>query len=164
MPASPLNAAHVYRACNTPAVHAQPRLTPLTHTRTHHLRTLHYHLCCAPQDLATSLTAWRAEAAAAGHLPVLTSLSQAEVSGLSGPQAEGLARAMMRLEARGNLLLRKAAARALQLGQLDAGDAAALAWKVHTGGAAAAEEVVRVLLQQVGGAGWVVRQQLKLDP
>ncbi|WIA08704.1 hypothetical protein OEZ85_008128 [Tetradesmus obliquus] len=100
------------------------------------------------QDLATSLTAWRAEAAAAGHLPVLTSLSQAEVSGLSGPQAEGLARAMMRLEARGSLLLRKAAARALQLGQLDAGDAAALAWKVHTGGAAAAEEVVRVLLQQ----------------
>jgi hypothetical protein len=57
---------------------------------------------------------------------------------------------MMRLEARGSLLMRKAAAKALQLSQLDAGDAAALAWKVHTGGAAAAEELVRLLLQQVG--------------
>jgi hypothetical protein len=57
---------------------------------------------------------------------------------------------MMRLEARGSLLMRKAAAKALQMSQLDAGDAAALAWKVHTGGAAAAKELVRLLLQQVG--------------
>jgi hypothetical protein len=65
---------------------------------------------------------------------------------------------MMRLEASGSLLLRKAAAKALQLGQLDAADAAALAWKVHTGGAAAAEEVLRLLLQQVGAGDDGVRQ------
>jgi hypothetical protein len=71
---------------------------------------------------------------------------------------------MMRLEARGSLLMRKAAANALQLSQLDAGDAAALAWKVHTGGAAAAEEVVRLLLQQVGGADAVQRSVVCARP
>lgn len=111
--------------------------------------------CCAvlavcAQELSSVLTGWRAEAAAAGYLPVLTTLTQPEVAALPKAAAESLGRAMMQLEARGQLLLRQAAAKALHPGQLAAGDAAALAWKVHTGGAAAAEELVQLVLEQVG--------------
>jgi len=101
------------------------------------------------QALSQALTSWREAAAAAGSLPVLASLSQAEVSGLSAAQAEAVTRHVLGLEAQGRLLMRQAAAGQLVLAQLSASDADALAWKVHTGGTAAAEELVQLLLQQV---------------
>lgn len=96
------------------------------------------------------LTAWRAEAAAAGNLPILTSLTQAEVTALSKAQAQAVARHVVQLEAHGRLLLRQAAAGQLALQELASDDAAALAWKVHTGGPAAAEDLVGLVLMQVG--------------
>lgn len=102
------------------------------------------------QALSQALTSWREAAAAAGSLPVLASLTQAEVSALSAAQAEAVTRHILGLEAQGRLLMRQAAAGQLVLSQLSASDADALAWKVHTGGTAAAEELVQLLLQQVG--------------
>eukprot|EP00775_Hariotina_reticulata_P006313 gene6313-6548_t len=104
----------------------------------------------ALKDAAAALTSWRAEAASAGHLPVLMTLTAAEVQGLSRQQSEAVGRQVMQLEAQGRLLLRKAAAGQLLLGQLGASDAAALAWKVHVGGQAAAEQLVQLVLAQAG--------------
>lgn len=106
-------------------------------------------LCPLFQALHKALTAWRAQAAAAGSLPVLTTLTQSEVSGLSKAQADAVGRHIMQLEAQGRLLLRQAAAGQLDLAGLSAGEADALAWKVHTGGAQAAEELVELVLVQV---------------
>lgn len=111
------------------------------------------------QALQKALVAWRAEAAAAGCLPVLSSLSQAEVAGLSAGQAEAVGRLVMQLEAQGRLLLRQAAAGQLDLAGCSPDVAAALAWKVHTGGPHAAEDLVELVMVQVrglwGGVGWV---------
>jgi hypothetical protein len=86
-------------------------------------------------------------------------LTAAEVQGLSQQQTEAVGRQIMQLEAHGRLLLRKAAAGRLLLGQLDAEDAAALAWKVHVGGAAAAEQLVQLMLAQVS----ICRQSDRID-
>ncbi|KAF8072705.1 hypothetical protein HT031_000365 [Scenedesmus sp. PABB004] len=100
------------------------------------------------QGLASALSAWRAEAGARGCLAVMASLSAAEVAALSAGQASRLGSQVMTLEARGRLLLRKAAARRLPLGSLEPEDVAALSWKAHTGGAAGAEELQRLLMAQ----------------
>lgn len=108
--------------------------------------------CCAPlvlQALHTALTAWRAEAAAAGSVQMLTSLTQAEVLGLSDTQAEAVRRQVMQLEAQGRLLLRQAAAGHLDVSQLTPDETAALAWKAHTQQASAVEELVQQVLAQV---------------
>jgi hypothetical protein len=96
-----------------------------------------------------ALVAWRAEAAAAGSLPVLSSLSQGEVSWLTDAQAQAVGRAVMQLEAGARLLVRQAAAGGLDLARLTPPEAQALAWRVHTGGVDAAEEVVQLVLMQV---------------
>eukprot|EP00878_Enallax_costatus_P003419 GHUV01003630.1.p1 GENE.GHUV01003630.1~~GHUV01003630.1.p1 ORF type:complete len:938 (+),score=439.83 GHUV01003630.1:187-3000(+) len=100
------------------------------------------------QHVAEGVSAWRAAAAAAGYLPVLTTLSHTEVAALSKEQAAAVAQAIMQLEAQGRLLLRKAAAQQLASGRLSEADAAALAWKVHTGGQPAIEELTRLVLAQ----------------
>lgn len=102
------------------------------------------------QGVAEALRAWRAEAAASGSLPVLTSLCQSEVAGLSTAAAESVGRHVMQLEAQARLLVRQAAAGQLDLAGLGAAEADALAWRVHTGGQQAAEEVVELVLMQVG--------------
>lgn len=108
------------------------------------------------QALHKALTSWRAEAAAAGSLPVLTSLTQAEVSGvLSQVQADAVGRAVMQLEAAARLCVRQAAACRLDLAGLSPSEVDALAWRVHTGGQQAAEELVELLLVQVG---WLVTE------
>jgi hypothetical protein len=101
------------------------------------------------QALQKALVAWRAEAAAAGCLPVLSSLSQDEVARLSAGQAEAVGRLVMQLEAQGRLLLRQAAAGQLDLAGCSADVAAALAWKLHTGGPQAAEDLVELVMVQV---------------
>jgi hypothetical protein len=101
------------------------------------------------QALHQAVTAWRAEASAAGSLPVLSSLCQSEVSGLSAGQAEAVGRQVMQLEAQARLVMRQAAAGQLDLTGLGPEEADALAWRLHTGGAQAAEELVELILMQV---------------
>lgn len=114
--------------------------------------------CCAPthplthpplQAVAQALAAWRAEAAAAGSLPVLVSLCQSEVAGLSSAAAEAVGRHVMQLQAQARLLTRQAAAGQLDLAGLGPAEADALAWQVHTGGVSAAEDLVGLVLVQV---------------
>eukprot|EP00879_Flechtneria_rotunda_P022727 GHRR01024003.1.p1 GENE.GHRR01024003.1~~GHRR01024003.1.p1 ORF type:complete len:1043 (+),score=481.75 GHRR01024003.1:427-3129(+) len=111
------------------------------------------------RGLSQALAAWRAESAAAGYLPVLVTLSQSEVATLSQQQAQALGRSIMQLEAQGRLLLRQAAAGQLEQ-QLEARDAAALAWKVHTGGQQGAEQLVQLTLAQASQTYNACRCQL----
>ena len=96
------------------------------------------------------MIAWRADAAGTGWLPVILSLTQSEVAALTQDQAQGLASAVMKLEASGRLLFRKAEAQALPLGQLSCDDVAALAWKLHTAGTqGGSAQLCEMLLAQV---------------
>lgn len=107
-------------------------------------------LAVSLQAAVKSLIVWRAAAAAAGDVHILTTLSQAEVAALTKQQAEAVGQKIMQLEARGRLLMRRAAARQLVLGDVTAEDAAALTWKLHTGGEDAVQELTTLLLAQVG--------------
>lgn len=102
-----------------------------------------------PQAVAQALASRRAEAAAAGSLPVLVSLCQSEVAGLSTAAAEAVGRHVMQLQAQARLLTRQAAAGQLDLAGLSPAEADALAWQVHTGGVSAAEDLVGLVLVQV---------------
>ena len=81
---------------------------------------------------------------------MLSSLSASEVSGLSAAQAQAVGRVVMGLEAQARLLMRQAAAGQLDLVGLTPAEGDALAWRLHTGGTAAAEELVQLVLAQVG--------------
>jgi hypothetical protein len=111
------------------------------------------------QAVGQALTAWRSEAAAAGSLPVLVSLCQSEVAGLSTAAAEAVGRAVMQLQAQARLLTRQAPAGQLDLAGLGPAEADALAWQVHTGGVSAAEDLVGLVLVQVSS-----RQPDHTDP
>ena len=100
-----------------------------------------------------SLRAWRADAAARGVVPILTTLSQTEVKQLPPAQFSAVRAQLLRLEARGRHALQGLLGGQMVLRDMEGGAAEGLAWRIHAGGEGEAEQVITAVLRQVTDRG-----------